>query len=230
MLDLPVAYAFSAGMLACVNPCGAAMLPAWVSYYLGRGEPGAADAAIASRAARGLVAGLVATLGFVLLFSAIGLVVVLGGRMILAAAPWAAVAVGAALVLVGIATFLGRAPHLVIPGAAGLPGPGAGWRGAFLFGLGYGIASLSCTLPIFLVVLGIALAAGGFVGSMALFLSYSLGLGVVLTGVTLTTVLFKTAITGLLRTVAPYIEPVSAVALVAAGVYLIVSRLPYALS
>ena len=33
-MDLPVIYAISAGMLALVNPCGAAMLPAYIGYQL----------------------------------------------------------------------------------------------------------------------------------------------------------------------------------------------------
>ncbi len=31
-------FSFSAGMTAFFNPCGFAMLPAYVSYYLGQGE------------------------------------------------------------------------------------------------------------------------------------------------------------------------------------------------
>src|SRR5713226_1835702 len=33
---LPFGYAFAAGMVAAVNPCGFALLPAYVGLYLGR--------------------------------------------------------------------------------------------------------------------------------------------------------------------------------------------------
>ena len=35
VIDAPLALAFGAGMLAAVNPCGFAMLPAYLSYFCG---------------------------------------------------------------------------------------------------------------------------------------------------------------------------------------------------
>ena len=35
MIDAPLAYAFGVGMVATFNPCGFAMLPAYLSYFLG---------------------------------------------------------------------------------------------------------------------------------------------------------------------------------------------------
>ncbi|MGD9755164.1 MAG: cytochrome c biogenesis protein CcdA, partial [Acidimicrobiia bacterium] len=41
----PLALAFAAGMLATVNPCGFAMLPAYLSYFVGlEDDPSAAGA------------------------------------------------------------------------------------------------------------------------------------------------------------------------------------------
>ena len=41
MIDAPFALAFTAGMVATVNPCGFAMLPAYLSYFLGLESSGA---------------------------------------------------------------------------------------------------------------------------------------------------------------------------------------------
>ena len=38
MIDAPLALAFAAGLVATVNPCGFAMLPAYLSYFMGRGS------------------------------------------------------------------------------------------------------------------------------------------------------------------------------------------------
>ncbi|MGH2669170.1 MAG: cytochrome c biogenesis CcdA family protein, partial [bacterium] len=35
MIDAPLALGFAAGMVAAFNPCGFAMLPAYVSWFLG---------------------------------------------------------------------------------------------------------------------------------------------------------------------------------------------------
>ena len=37
-MDARLALAFSAGMVATVNPCGFALLPAYLSYFLGLEE------------------------------------------------------------------------------------------------------------------------------------------------------------------------------------------------
>jgi cytochrome c biogenesis protein CcdA len=37
---LPVGYALGAGMLATVNPCGFALLPAYISFHLGDASEG----------------------------------------------------------------------------------------------------------------------------------------------------------------------------------------------
>jgi cytochrome c biogenesis protein CcdA len=104
-----------------------------------------------------------------------------------------------------------------IQGPKVIKGPG----GFFLFGIAYGLASLSCTLPIFLVVVGGALAASGFVSGMVQFVSYGVGMGVVLIGVTLGVVFFRSAVDTGVRAIMPYVERAGAVALTGAGVYLV---------
>jgi cytochrome c biogenesis protein CcdA len=220
MADLPLAYAFSAGMVATVNPCGFAMLPAYVSYQLGAREAGYEARPLIYRALRALALGLVVTGGFVLLFSAVGAVVALGGRAIVGAVPWAALVIGAVLVLLGLGALVGRSPHLAALSRVQLPS-GAGWRGVFLFGVAYAVASLSCTLPIFLVVVGSALAAGGAVPALLMFLAYGLGMGAVMIAVTLGAALFKGAVARALRRVVPYVERASAVLLIGAGGYIV---------
>ena len=41
---IPLGYAFGAGMVSAVNPCGFAMLPAYLGLYLGTRELSAASA------------------------------------------------------------------------------------------------------------------------------------------------------------------------------------------
>ncbi len=94
-------------------------------------------------------------------------------------------------------------------------------KGFFIFGLAFATASLSCTLPIFLTVVGGSLAVSG-IGSAALqFVSYALGMGLVILFLTLSIALFKGAVVGQLRTVMPYVERVSAVFMMVAGSYIV---------
>ena len=85
---LPVGFAFGAGMVAAVNPCGFAMLPAYLSLYLGAREEEFAKRSARTRALRALQVSLAVSSGFVLLFGAAGVVVAAGGHALLGAMPW----------------------------------------------------------------------------------------------------------------------------------------------
>jgi cytochrome c biogenesis protein CcdA len=91
----------------------------------------------------------------------------------------------------------------------------------FLFGIVYAIGSLSCTLPIFLVVVGGSLANQGLLAALGQFIGYALGMGTVLIAVTVGTALFRETVSRLLRRIVPHVHRVSALFLVGAGAYLI---------
>jgi cytochrome c biogenesis protein CcdA len=96
-----------------------------------------------------------------------------------------------------------------------------GIKGYFLFGISYGTASLSCTLPIFLAVLGVNIAGVSLWISVGQFFLYALGMGVVIMGLTLGMAFFKGTMVNGLRKALPYIQPIGATLMVIAGVYII---------
>ncbi|MCZ6891598.1 MAG: cytochrome c biogenesis CcdA family protein [Chloroflexi bacterium] len=216
---LPVGYAFGAGMVSAANPCGFALLPAYIAYHLGLGDEARSSV---SRASHGLFMAIIATLGFVLLFGAVGLVISAGGRVLIDVFPHIGVAVGVALVLLGIFLLVTKR-YFGIMALSRIQGPAniSGIRGFFLFGLAYGLASLSCTLPIFLVVVVSVFNNGDLLDSVAAFINYALGMGFALMLVTLGVVFFKTAVSRTVRAVIPYVQPVGAAFLVFAGSYLV---------
>lgn len=232
---LPLGYAFGAGMLSSVNPCGFAMLPAYLGLYLGNREAvvapagnappaGVVTAAVVGQLARALVVAGLVTAGFVVLFSGVGAVLALGGQFLIRVVPWVALALGVALVGLGLAMLKGY--HLSLGLSARLAGRIGGTGQArlsafFLFGLAFGVASLSCTLPIFLTVVGSALVVSGFTQALVQFVSYSLGMGFMLLIVTLGIALVKGTVVGAVRQVMPYFEKVSALLLLLAGGYII---------
>ena len=94
-------------------------------------------------------------------------------------------------------------------------------RGYFLFGVSYGTASLSRTLPIFLVVVGSTLAVGGILAAIGQFIVYAMGMGVVIIALTVGMGLFKGALVGTLRKSLAYVQPASAVFMLVAGAFII---------
>lgn len=217
----PLLFALTAGMVATINPCGFVMLPAFVSYQLGERDAGYEHVGLGERLRRAVALGLAVTLGFVVVFAGVGLVLASGGRALLAMIPWVGLLVGVALVGLGVSFLLGK--KLMLP----LPTVGQGaWardvRSRFLFGIGYALASLGCTLPIFLAVLAGALASEGAASAAGAFVAYALGMGAVLTAIALGAVLVRGAVGRGLKRAGRYLEQVSAVLLVGAGGYLVV--------
>lgn len=234
---VPFGYAFGAGMVSSVNPCGFAMLPAYLGLFLGSDDsvhgwttPGHAavmavpDSAVEVSLFRALTIAAVITGGFVIFFGIAGLAIAAGGYFIVTIVPWIAVVIGVILVVLGIMMLRGRALSVAFPAriAERLGDPkDVSIRGFFIFGLGYALVSLSCTLPIFLAVMASSLTTSGLVGGASQFISYALGMGAVVTGLTVGMALFKSTAVRTLRRVLPYVETVSALLLVVAGTYII---------
>ena len=95
-------------------------------------------------------------------------------------------------------------------------------RGPFAFGLAYGAASLACTLPIFLAVIGGSLVSAGLLGAIVPLVAYALGMGSVLVLVALGAALATTMVQRPLRRIMPWVEQAGALALAAVGLYLTV--------
>ncbi|MBI4306992.1 MAG: cytochrome c biogenesis protein CcdA [Chloroflexi bacterium] len=225
---LPVGYAFAAGMVASVNPCGFFMLPSFVSYQLGAEEGVTARHGMIPRLGGALLLGAVATLGFVVVFAAIGAVIGAGGTWLVTVFPYAGLSIGIAMIGLGMWMLVTRRSIGIMAASQATVAPGRGLRNVFLFGVGYAAGSLSCTLPIFLVVVGTTFATGGLAASFANFIGYALGMGTILVAVTLGTVLFRGGVAKALRGALPHVHRASALFLLGAGAYLMWYWLVYA--
>lgn len=213
-----LSFAFSAGMLASVNPCGFAMLPTFITFYLT--DDNNQQQELSDRLLRALWLGVLVTLGFVIVFVAAGFVLSLSGRLLITVTPWLGVIIGVLLIGLGLWSLLGKNLTIVIP----VPE----WefrsqspRGMFLYGMAYALVSLSCTLPVFLSVFAGALAASDWLTTGSLFVAFSFGMGMVVTTLALATALFQTTVTKQLRRLMPYVKMLSAIALIIAGSYLV---------
>ena len=219
---LPFGYSFGAGMVSTVNPCGFSMLPAYLSLYLGDREQGAACSHFIHRGAKAVLIGTAVTIGFTVLFSFFGVILWAGGHFLLRYLPWFGLVVGAVLACLGLFLLAGRSVHSALPARlANMIGTGEsqGFNTYFLFGIGYGLASLGCTLPIFLVVVGSAIKSQGFSNGILQFFSYSLGMGAVLTSLALSLAVFRGGLAIYLRRVLPYMGRIAGALLLVSGSY-----------
>lgn len=213
----PFALALAAGMAATVNPCGFAMLPAYLAMFLGD-EAGAVGAPARSAVPRAFAVSAVLTAGFVAVFGLFGLAISPLAVRVEQYLPWATIVIGIALVGLGVALLAGRQLTLHTPKLA-KGGTDAGMRSMFLFGVSYAVASLSCTIGPFLAVTSTTLSGQSVASGVAVFVVYGLGMGVVITALTVTVALAKVGLATKLRSALPYVSRISGGLLVMAGAY-----------
>ncbi|MFQ5433474.1 MAG: cytochrome c biogenesis protein CcdA, partial [Anaerolineae bacterium] len=168
----------------------------------------------------GVRLGLLMTAGFVLVFSVVGFAVSAGLQALVQVLPFGVLVVGLGLVLLGIWLLVGNSLPI------SLPVPQSSFqardaRSVFLYGVAYGLASLSCTLPVFLAVVAGSLTLNGPTEAVAMFGGYSAGMAAVLMTVVVSIALAKDALLQYVQHALPYVHWVGAVLLIAAGLYLI---------
>ncbi len=217
MGELLDARAFAFGMIALINPCGFALLPAYLGFFLGL-EDGEQEESRIVALNRAQVVGLSLSAGFLLVFGLLGLVFAgLWGR-IGAQMPYVTVVIGIGLLILGVAMLRGFQPLLKLPKL----NKGTGSRSAasmFVFGISYAVASLSCTIGVFFSVVGTSSSGTSFASRFGSFLSYGLGMGLLATVLTLAVAFGKKGILSKFRQILPRINMISAVILLFVGVY-----------
>lgn len=217
MFDAPFALAFTAGLVSTVNPCGFAMLPAYLSYFMGLND----DEAGPDPVVRGLSVGAVVAAGFLVVFGVVGILITLGLRSIIDWIPWVSIVIGVLISILGVAMlFFGYEPTIAVP-KLNKGGQSRKIGSVFTFGVSYAVASLSCTLPVFLTVVAGAIPNSGLIDGVLLFLVYGFGMSLVLVAVTLALALGKQRIVGWLRGSARYVHRVSGAILLLAGGFII---------
>lgn len=210
--------AFYMGIAAVFNPCGIALLPAsfaWIGGTVG------GTSTVLARVGRGIQAGIFMAIGFTLVMALLALVMH---------------GLGAALSPILHAVMLGLSALLIAGGATVALGlfhfpidrwtrvdriaaaSHTGWT-LIVAGIVYGVAALSCTLPLFLAALAPALA-GGWATVLRIVTSFGLGTAVVLVGVGLITLFARDGLLRVIRAVGPWLNPALGLIIVAAGTYL----------
>lgn len=217
MSDTLLLLAFSAGSVAAFNPCGFALLPAYLSVLV-VGPDSAAAAGRGGGVARGLRFGVGMTLGFVAVFGAAGLLIAPAVVAFERYLPAITVAIGLALVVAGAWALAGRRLGVSVPLL--MAAPGRSLVSQVGYGVTFALASLSCTLAPLLAVTTAAIAAASATGALAAFAAYALGMGAVVTLLALGAVLIRGSLgTSRLRGLTRYTGRIAGGLLVLTGAY-----------
>jgi cytochrome c-type biogenesis protein len=210
----PYAFALAAGMAATVNPCGFALLPAYLSAFVGIEHRGGRAGAVG----RALTVSLALTAGFVLVFGTFGLIISPLAVRIEEYLPWATIVIGFGLVGLGIALLLGRQLMINIPKLQ-RGGQDGTLPSMFLFGVSYAVASLSCTIGPFLAVTTSTFRSESWLTGLGVFVAYGLGMGIIIAILTVAVALAKSGVVQRFRNLLPVMNRIAGGLLVVAGAY-----------
>ncbi|WP_109510106.1 cytochrome c biogenesis CcdA family protein [Nocardioides speluncae] len=222
MLELStgtVGLALAAGMVAAVNPCGFALLPAYLSLFV-LGDPPRSRLTAVGRALRATTA---LTLGFAGVFLIFGLAIAPVAASVQSFLPGFTVGLGLALAAAGLWLLAGRTlPTLAWPGRR-RPGPGtpvvASWPAMAGFGVSYAVASLGCTIAPFLAVVVTSFRSRSPADGVVLFAAYAAGMGLTV-GVAATSVaLSRRELVTAMRRAGSVVPRLGGLMLAAAGGY-----------
>lgn len=209
--------AFGAGLVAAVNPCGFAMLPAYLALVV-RDESTSQLTAVG----RALVATAAMTLGFVAVFGVFGLLTVSLASTVQRYLPYGTVLIGVVLLALGSWLLLGRDLAVTTPKwLAGNPrwAPTARLGSMFGYGVGYAIASLSCTIGPFLAVTGASFGGRSGWERVSIYLAYATGFALVVGVLAIAAAFASSVLIDCIRRMLPYINRISGALLALVGLY-----------
>ena len=212
-----ISIAIVAGVLATFNPCGFALLPAYLSaLVIGSETDNKSSAAIYARAFR-FSAGM--ALGLVAVFSAFALIVFPFSLSLEQYLPVVTALIGLFLIVFGIQLLRGKSPAL-----KRIFNPNIAPKKQFITQIGYGVTfalgSLSCTIGPFLAIASTALASGSVLTIVSSFSLYGLGMAITVLILALLTAATNRALISKIRGATPVIEKITAILVIVVGIYI----------
>lgn len=227
-----VGLAFAAGLVAALNPCGFAMLPAYLLLVVrgqqsGEPSPGATPMAQPSpivAVGRALAATVGMALGFLTVFGLFGALTISAATIVQRYLPYGTVVIGVVLVALGLWLLAGRELTVLTPRPLGprwAPNvrQGSWLAGMYGYGVSYAIASLSCTIGPFLAVTTAGFRGGSVVTGVSIYLAYVAGLTLVVGVLAIAAATASSALADRLRRVLPFVNRIGGALLVLVGVY-----------
>jgi cytochrome c biogenesis protein CcdA len=210
-----VGLAFGAGLVAALNPCGFAMLPAYLVLVV-RGEGTPPLPAVG----RALAATLAMAIGFLTVFATFGLLTVSVASMVQRYIPCVTILIGAVLVALGISLLLGREAWAFAPSThTSKWAPTARIGSMFGYGMSYAVASLSCTVGPFLAVTAVSLRSGPNIEGLLVYFAYGAGMALIVGALAVGVALANSTVVDRARRILPHVKTISGTLVALIGLY-----------
>ncbi|MFT4922724.1 MAG: cytochrome c-type biogenesis protein [Haloarculaceae archaeon] len=205
-------WVFSLGVATFFAPCAFPLLPGYIAYFVGQ-DDGSAPETWLGKLSRAVFVALITSVGFLVVFGALAVVVFALGSQILGNIDILELIAGVVLVVLGVAMATGRSTGMIAH--VQLPERRQGPLGFFAFGVVYAAAAAGCTGSLFVGVASLALT--GPANALSMFGAYAAGMVVLLVGVTVLSAFGRDTLVRRLSTNSERITRFAGVALVIAG-------------
>jgi cytochrome c-type biogenesis protein len=208
-----LSLAYSAGLLAVLAPCALPMLPSFVSYYMNAEH----------RENKWLSAigfGLTTLAGFLTVFLGIGILPSFAINTVANKISLVSPFIGVILIILGLVHLFSDVFNNIQVFNTITP-EGTGYKAFYMYGLGYGAASMACSFPVFVLLVLQSATVGGFISILVMFTAYGLGAATILIPLSLALTFSRELIYQRLMRVIPYMKKINAGVLILAGAYMV---------
>ena len=216
-----MSLSFIRGMVAAVNPCGFILLPTYLMYFLGLqgAVPGTQRAAMR----RAVIVSAAVSAGFLSVFLVAGVISYNFTSWINENAKYATGAIGVALLVLGVAMLVGYKLPFMTPrlDASGSDGPKQTVSAMFVYGIAYAVASIGCTIGLFIATVFSSSSRDGIVSGVGNMLAYGAGMALLVSALTIALASANTGLLKVLRGSLQYVDRIAAFFVLLSGCYLL---------
>jgi len=220
MGDLFNPTALAAGMLLLLNPCSFALLPSYIGLFLNlENNQEETKPNIFHALSRAQIVSLFMSAGILAVFLPVALAFTRANVWLGNFSYWLSIVLGIGLFLLGVAMLFGYNLVLKLPKFTS-QSKGSTFSSIFLYGVSYATAAMGCSLPV--VIIGLSLPSGesGFLPQVGLVFSFSLGIVVALTTLTMSVATGRNAMVSFFRKIMTKMNLITGLILIPAGLHL----------
>lgn len=213
-----MSLSFIRGLVAAVNPCGFILLPTYLMYFLGISSSAVGTQRATIRRAL-LVSGAVSA-GFLSVFLVAGFISYNFTSFINENAKYATGFIGLALIGLGIAMLFGYKPSFMNPNL-NVGEKDKTIRSMFIYGIAYAVASIGCTIGLFIATVFSTTSNQGIVTGVGNVVAYGAGMALLVSALTIALAFANTGLLKFLRKSLAYVDRIAAAFVVLSGFYLL---------
>lgn len=213
-----MSLSFIRGLVAAVNPCGFILLPTYLMYFLGvqGGMPGSQRASLR----RALLVSAAVSAGFLSVFFIAGIISYNFTSWINENSKYATVVIGGALLVLGVAMLFGyKLPFMTPKMDTGEKDRTI--RSMFIYGIAYAVASIGCTIGLFIATVFSTTSRDGVVQGVGNVVAYGAGMALLVSALTVSLSFANTGLLKILRRGMAHVDKVAAAFVVLSGLYLV---------